>query len=133
MPENIMSRTLSRVAGGALGIIVAAAVGNVAVARAQTQTTEVISTACGAGTIEKCGDKPIESCDSEYVFEFDPVTRTVRLVVKYTNCKSLGTIPIYKNKFATACTSSSGGSTGTGLVGMRGSGDEEPIDASTCE
>jgi hypothetical protein len=128
-----MSRTLSRVAGGALGIILAAAAGGVASARAQTaDSTTVISTTCGAGTIEKCGDKPVESCDSEYVFEFDPVTRTVRLVVKYSNCKSLGTIAIYKNKFAKDCSVTGGGSTGTGTVGMRGSGEEEPT-AETCE
>jgi hypothetical protein len=129
-----MSRTLSRVAGGALGIIVTAAIGGVASANAQSADgTTVISTTCGTGTIEKCGDKPLESCDSEYVLEFDPVTRSIRLVVKFTNCKSLGTIPIYKNKFGKACTDVIGGSTGTGLVGMRGSGDETPTGESTCE
>lgn len=130
-----MSRTLSRVAGGALGILAAATVGDVASARAQALTNStIISTTCGPGTIEKCGDKPIESCDTEYVLEFDLITRSFKLVAKSTNCKVIGNTPIYKNKYGAACTST-GGSTGTGLVGMRGSGEEEPTgdDTGSCE
>ena len=65
------------------------------------------STTCGAGTIEKCGETPTVSCDWEFHFAYNPLTRSIELTIGKTDCKKTGSIPIYKNKDATSLLSGS--------------------------
>ena len=88
----------TRVAAGVAALIFASAAVNVGTALANDLplTDETISTTCGAGTIEKCSDTPIESCDFAFGFSVDR-DKGVSFNIGWTNCKSVGTVPIYKN------------------------------------
>lgn len=98
-----MSRTLSRVAGGTLGLIIAAAATNVAVARAQTQPTTgggvpAVSTDCGSGTIIYCSTVDTFKCEWTVSISYNPITRGV--VFDFDeNCIKSGTKPIYKDRY----------------------------------
>ena len=120
-----MSRTLSRVAGGALAILVSALVGNVAIARAQTSaTTEggggvpAISTDCGSGTILQCATEKTFKCELSLSVSYMPGTYLPVLSFSQTNCVESGTRPIYKDKYPSIGQ--------IGNLGCTGSKDEEP-------
>ena len=93
-----MSPVHTRVAAGVAALLFASAAVNVGTALADDipLTNDLISTTCGAGTIEKCSDKPIESCDFAFGFSVDR-DKGVSLNIGWTNCKSTGTVPIYKD------------------------------------
>jgi hypothetical protein len=134
-----MSRALSRVASATLAIIIAAAVGNVAVAHAQTQVqTEgggvpAISTSCGVGTIEKCGEKSLQTCEYEFALEFDPKFAVFRLVFKQINCRSTGHMPLYKDRYPTTTCTNHGVSRPTGLQGTGDDEEADPVDGEFCQ
>lgn len=93
-----MSSHLPRLAGTVLAALVAVAVVDVQRSFAdELPTGDVISTTCGAGTLEKCGDKPIEDCDWDISFSLNLTDRSFGFHLKQTECKVTGTVPIYKN------------------------------------
>ena len=97
-----MSRILSRVAGGALGIVLAAAAGNVALARAQQAPTgpegpPLVSTDCGSGTYLQCAVQKTYKC--EWTFNFGFVWHQPYIGLHFTEkCVESGERPIYKDK-----------------------------------
>lgn len=104
-----MSRTLSRVAAGTLGLIIAAAGVNVATALAQQAPTTpdgnsgppAISTSCGTGTLEWCADKDSMKCEWEFSVSFKPSNGSVpffEVKIKTANCVKTGSIPQYKDR-----------------------------------
>jgi hypothetical protein len=101
-----MSRNLSRVANGTLAIIILAAAGNVAIARAQTQIqsdgggTPAISTDCGSGTLEKCATEKTFKCEYNIVIAWNPFTYAFEFRLAQ-NCIESGERPIYKDKQST--------------------------------
>ena len=58
---------------------------------------DVISTTCGAGTMEACGSSPIESCDWDFNFSLNPMSNSFGLHLSRTNCRTTGYLPVYKN------------------------------------
>lgn len=60
------------------------------------------STTCGAGTVEKCGESPTITCDYNLHFSYQPLTGGITVTASQTNCRTTGTIPIYKDKMGTS-------------------------------
>lgn len=56
-----------------------------------------ISTTCGVGTVQKCGDKVQEVCDFKFEVIFDPKSQTYSVKFGWTDCKPAGTLPVYKD------------------------------------
>jgi len=99
-----MRLSISRLATGVAAILLALATVSVSTAYAEEYFDEYgggyedpISTTCGAGTAEACGNKPITSCDWEIEIGIDPVTKQFIFKVVRKNCKITGHIPIYKD------------------------------------
>lgn len=93
-----MSSHLPRIAGTVLAALAAVAVIDVQRSFAEEVLSgDVISTTCGAGTLEKCGDKPIEDCDWDVSFSLNFTDRSFGFHLKQTDCKVTGTVPIYKD------------------------------------
>lgn len=94
-----MSSKLNRTAAGVFAVLMAMAIVDVSNSLAQAAPTadEIISTTCGAGTLEKCSDKPIEDCDWDISFTFSGATRSFGFNVKRSDCQVTGTVPIYKD------------------------------------
>lgn len=94
----------TRVATAIAAMLFASAAANVATALAQVAPTadgssapgSVISTTCGAGTKDKCGDAPVQSCDFTIGFSFEN-GKGISFNFGRTNCKTAGTVPIYKD------------------------------------
>jgi hypothetical protein len=99
-----MTPTHTRVATGVAMFLFATAALNFTVALAQQVPTSpdgsssnVVSTTCGAGTMDKCGEKPVITCDFAIGFSIDPEKRSFSFSFGKTNCKQTGTVPIYKD------------------------------------
>jgi hypothetical protein len=98
-----MTPTHTRVATGVAMFLFATAALDLSAALAQQAptspdaTSAMLSTTCGAGTIEKCGDKPVMTCDFSFGVSIDPEKRSFSVNFGRTNCKQTGTVPIYKN------------------------------------
>lgn len=99
-----MTPTHTRIATGVAVFLFSTAAFNLTAALAQqvptspdASTADVLSTTCGAGTIDKCSDKPVVNCDFAFGISFDPEKRSFSLNLGWTNCKQTGTVPIYKN------------------------------------
>jgi hypothetical protein len=89
-----MNTRIPRLAASVFAVLVALATVNVATARAEEG--DPISTTCGAGTLEECGEKPIVVCD--WVIEFGQGLGGVFTIkIGRTNCHSMGSVKIYKN------------------------------------
>ncbi len=89
----------TRVATGVAAILFVSAAANLSLALAQqapTTSPDVISTTCGAGTLEACGTAPITACDWDVGLTYNPMTG-LSLRVTRVNCRSTGSVPIYKN------------------------------------
>jgi hypothetical protein len=95
----------SRVAAGVAAFLFATAVADITMAVAQqapqapsasTSPTPVISTTCGAGTLDKCSTQPVETCDFAFGFSFDR-EKGLSLNIGWTACKVTGYVPIYKD------------------------------------
>jgi hypothetical protein len=91
---------LSRLATGVFAVLMAVAVAGVGTAYAEEvlDSGDPISTTCGAGTIEKCGDKAVTECDWTFHVGFNSVTKSFEITIGETNCKVVGTVPIYKDR-----------------------------------
>ncbi len=99
-----MRLTISRLATGVAAILLALATVSVSTAYAEEYFEEYgdgyedpISTACGGGTKEHCGDKPITVCEWDIGLVFNPVTRQFEFKFGKRNCKITGKTPIYKD------------------------------------
>ncbi|WP_411281424.1 hypothetical protein [Gemmatimonas sp.] len=122
-----MMLTIPRAAFGVFALLFTVA--TVDVSRAMAQTT-LTPTACGVGAIAACGTEEIKKCETTFSFNFNVLLQSGGVTWSTTNCTSAGYKTLYKDmrtiSTSTDGTSNScGGSTGTGLSGMRGSGDEE--------
>lgn len=99
-----MRLTTSRLATGVAAILFALATISVSAAHAEEYFEEYgegyedpIPTTCGAGTAVFCANKPVTSCDWEFEFGIDPVTKQFVLKFSRKNCKITGHTPIYKD------------------------------------
>ena len=94
-----MSSKLNRTAAGVFAVLMAMAIVDVSNSLAQQSpvANELISTTCGAGTLDKCADAPIEDCDWDISFSFSGSSRSASFGIKRTDCKVTGTVPIYKD------------------------------------
>lgn len=122
-----MTMTIPRAAFGVFAFLFTVA--TVDVSRAMAQTT-VTPTACGAGAITACGNEEIRKCEISWSFNLNVFMQSGGLSYTTSNCVTSGYRTLYKdNRTSTGGTDSSsgtcGGSTGSGLRGMRGSGDDE--------
>jgi len=123
-----MTMTIPRAAFGVFAFLFTVA--TVDVSRAMAQKTTVTPTACGAGAITACGNEEIRKCEISWSFNLNVFMQSGGLSYTTSNCVTSGYRTLYKdNRTSTGGTGSSsgtcGGSTGSGLNGMRGSGDEE--------
>jgi hypothetical protein len=92
-----------RIILGACALLAASAVVNASTAWASARATEeledgVVSTSCGAGTINQCAMKPIVRCEYDFSFNANIFSRSFGLHVKETNCAVIGEMPIYKDR-----------------------------------
>jgi len=122
-----MMMTIPRAAFGVFALLFTVA--TVDVARARAQATTVTPTVCGVGTEKACGSEPITKCETSVTVDFNLLLQSGGFKWTTSNCTS-GYKTLYKDIKSTGTTdpkkvTSCGGSTGTGLSGMRGSGDEE--------
>ena len=122
-----MMMTMSRAAFGVFALLFTVA--TVDVSRVRAQTTTVTPTVCGVGTEKACGSEPITKCETSVSFDFSLLLQSGGFKWTTSNCTS-GYKSLYKDIRSTGTTdpakvTSCGGSTGTGLSGMRGSGEEE--------
>jgi hypothetical protein len=122
-----MMMTIPRAAFGVFALLFTVA--TVDVSRAMAQTTTVTPTVCGVGTEKACGSEPITRCETSVSFDFNLLLQSGGFKWSTSNCTA-GYKSIYKDVRTTGTTdqtkvTSCGGSTGTGLSGMRGSGEEE--------
>jgi len=96
-----MSSRINHIAGGVLALLAAVAVFDVSNLRADEYDGEfdedIIATTCGAGTLKACGQAPVESCDWDISFNWNPTSSSFGFSVKRTNCKITGYVPIYKD------------------------------------
>lgn len=91
-----MKRNSNRLATGVFAVITGLAVASVSTAYA-AEEGPIMSTTCGAGTITECNKEPVESCDWDLSFDFDPATRKFGFHIKRTDCKVVAWHPIYKD------------------------------------
>lgn len=99
-----MTTRIPRLATAVFATLVALATVNVATARADEG--DPISTTCGAGTLEECGERPIIVCD--WTVEFGQGLGGVfSFKIGRTNCHSMGSVKIYKNTNASSSLSGS--------------------------
>ncbi len=122
-----MMMTIPRAAFGVFALLFTVA--TVDVSRAMAQTT-VMPTACGVGSISACGSEEIKKCETTYSFNLNVLMQSGGFTYSTTHCTTAGYKTLYKDNRTTATgapsqPSSCGGSTGTGLGGMRGSGDDD--------
>ena len=93
-----MSSHLNRIAAGVLAALTAVAVIDVSrLAADEFDEGDVIATTCGAGTLKECGKAPIENCDLDMSFSFNPTSSSFGVSFKMINCKITGYVPIYKD------------------------------------
>lgn len=89
-----MTSRIPRLAAVVFGVLFALATVNVATARADDDP--VLSTTCGAGTVEQCGMANVMTCDWSFDFSYGGGWNiTVRF--SKTNCHKTGEIPIFKD------------------------------------
>jgi len=123
-----MTMTIPRAAFGVFAFLFTVA--TVDASRAMAQTTTITPTVCGVGAIAACGSEEIRKCQTSWSFNINVLMQSGGVSFSSTNCVSSGYRTLYKDKqTSTGGTGSSsgtcGGSTGSGLHGMRGSGDDE--------
>ena len=95
-----MSSRINHIAGSVLALLAAVAVFDVSNLRADEfddVNADVISTTCGAGTLKECGQAPIETCDWDISFNWNPAGGSIGFSVKRVNCRVTGSVPIYKD------------------------------------
>jgi hypothetical protein len=105
-----MSTKISRLATGVLAVLMGVAVMSVSTAWAddfEEAAADPISTTCGAGTVENCGQKPITECSWEFSISLNPYDKNFGLTIKKYNCVVTGYVPIYKNQTDTSVISGS--------------------------
>jgi hypothetical protein len=91
-----MSKSYQRLAIGALTVMMSLAVVGVSTAHAE-EDGPIISTTCGAGTLTTCGEKSIQTCDLEFTVILDPTDKNFGISFKRTNCRSTGSMTLYKD------------------------------------
>lgn len=99
-----MTTARTRLATGVFAVMMALAVFSVSTAHAEEEGP--LSTTCGAGTVTLCGSQPIESCS--WVFDIS-IDRNTGFHIKIgrTDCKVIGSVPIYKDLEANSLLSQS--------------------------
>ncbi len=122
-----MMMTIPRAAFGVFALLFTVA--TVDVSRAMAQTTTITPTVCGVGTEKACGSEPITKCETSVSFDLNLLMQSGGFKWSTSNC-TYGYKTLYKDVRGTGTAqpttvNSCGGSTGTGLSGMRGSGDDE--------
>ena len=92
-----MSKILDRAAIGAFAFLMAVAVADVSVARAQTSGPTIIPTTCGAGVLDECARQNTYHCEWKIVFHMTtfPYGGSFSFVEE---CVISGTRPIYKDR-----------------------------------
>ncbi len=132
-----MMMTIPRAAFGVFALLFTVA--TVDVSRAMAQATTVTPTVCGVGTISHCGTEPTLKCGNSFSIDFSALTQSGGVRWSNEQCVA-GSKSLYKDVKSPANKGSSdpslqgcgapsstvgGGSTGSGLSGMRGSGEDE--------
>ncbi len=99
-----MRLTISRLATGVATILLALATASVSTAHAEEYFDDFgdgyedpISTSCGTGTKEHCGERAIMTCDWIFHLAFNPVTKQFEFKVGKSNCRSTGKEALYKD------------------------------------
>jgi len=132
-----MMMSIPRAAFGVFALLFTVATVDVSRARAQAMT--VTPTVCGVGTVAHCGTEPILKCGNSFGIDFSLLMQSGSIRWSTEQCVA-GTKAIYKDNKTPPTSGSSepalqscgqpgtqvgGGSHGSGLSGMRGSGDED--------
>lgn len=99
-----MTNRMPRLAAAVFAVLVGLATVNVATAHAEED--EPISTTCGAGTITECGKVQQQMCDWSIDFSYGGGWNITFRFSK-TNCRSVGEVPIYKDRNASSSLSGS--------------------------
>lgn len=96
-----MSKILDRTAVGAFAFLMAVAVADVSVARAQTSAPSIIPTSCGAGVLDECARQNTYKCEWKIVVNFSalPYGGGIQFIEE---CVVSGTRPIYKDRLGAA-------------------------------
>jgi hypothetical protein len=95
-----MSSKLNRVAAGVFAALTALALVDVSTSLAQVTPIgggDVVSTTCGAGTLERCAEQRVDQCSWDIDFKFSVAERSFSFHIKKDDCKPVGTVPIYKD------------------------------------
>jgi len=99
-----MRLSISRLATGVAAILFALATISVSTAHAEEYFDDFgdgyedpISTMCGSGTKEHCGQKAIMTCDWIFHLAFNPVTKQFEFKLGKSNCRQTGTEGLYKD------------------------------------
>ena len=95
-----MSSKLNRAAAGVLMALMAVAMVDVSSTLAQqapSTSSDVVSTTCGAGTMEKCADLKVEQCSWDIDFKISVAEKSFSFHIKKDDCKPTGTVPAYKD------------------------------------
>ena len=89
----------NRLAGGVFALILALATFDVATARAdEWDEGPVTSTTCGAGTLDKCGERVETQCEWDFDVNLNFFSKEFGIHLRRYNCRDIGTTPIYKDK-----------------------------------
>lgn len=59
----------------------------------------IISTDCGSGTIDPCGEVEIQQCEYSFGIDINVILKIFKLGGEQKSCRSIGKKPIYKNKY----------------------------------
>ena len=127
-----MTMKANRALLGVIALLLAAAGLDVSGAFAQALPTTdgtITSTTCSVGTLTECGRETIQKCEWKFDIDLNVFTRSGSISIGRYECRDYGFKTLYKDKNgpapSTSCPTGGGGSQGTGLVGTRGSGDED--------
>ncbi len=97
-----MSKLFDRTVVGAFAFLLAVAVADVSVARAQTGTgPTILPTSCGAGVLDECARQNTYHCEWKVVFNFSSIPWGGGISFVEV-CEVSGTRPIYKDRLGQA-------------------------------
>lgn len=97
-----MSKLFDRTAVGAFAFLLAVAVADVSVARAQTSSgPTILPTACGSGVLDECARQNTYHCEWKVVFNFTSLPMGGGISFQEV-CVVSGTRPIFKDRLGQA-------------------------------
>lgn len=108
------------------GLILAVAITDVSVARADEGSGDIVSTACRVGTVTDCGFENLTKCETVLIVNANIFNRSGGFQYTQTHCIIVGTFRVFKDRYVR---------TGGSGCQARGSddGEEQPFMDEVCE